>query len=179
MTEKEWVELIAPYAINAQKKFGYLASVLIAQTIQQTGYGQTDLAQPGRYNILGMKKELLNDTWRSDYWHGGQFTKITPEWTEDGVQYYKPDTFRTYNNYQDCLYDYCEFMRDAKLSNNEYKYRDVLGTTDTESLIYQVRTRGYCTDPTYDKSIMAHIQKWDLTRYDNIDDDFNGIYIQI
>ena len=42
MTEKEWVELIAPYAINAQKKFGYLASVLIAQTIQQTGYGQTD-----------------------------------------------------------------------------------------------------------------------------------------
>jgi hypothetical protein len=32
-----------------------------------------------------MKKELLNDTWRSDYWHGGQFTKITPEWTEDGV----------------------------------------------------------------------------------------------
>jgi flagellum-specific peptidoglycan hydrolase FlgJ len=70
-------------------------------------------------------------------------------------------------------------MRDAKLSNNEYKYRDVLGTTDPESLIYQVRTRGYCTDPTYDKSIMAHIQKWDLTKYDNIDDDFNGIYIQI
>ena len=50
MTEKEWVEMIAPLAQNAQKKFGYLASVLIAQTIQETGYGQTDLAQVGRYD---------------------------------------------------------------------------------------------------------------------------------
>ena len=91
MTEKEWVEMIAPLAQNAQKKFGYLASVLIAQTIQETGYGQTDLAQVGRYDVLGMKKELLNDTWDSEYWHGGTFTKVTPEWY-DGVETYITDT---------------------------------------------------------------------------------------
>lgn len=176
MTEKEWVEMIAPLAQNAQKKFGYLASVLIAQTIQETGYGQTDLAQVGRFDVLGMKKELLNDTWDSEYWHGGTFTKVTPEWY-DGVETYITDTFRTYDNYQDCLYDYCQFMRDAKLGNGKYKYRDVLGTTDPETLISQVRIRGYCTDPTYDKSIMKHIAKWDLTKYDT--DNFKGVYIQI
>ena len=142
MTEKEWVEMIAPLAQNAQKKFGYLASVLIAQTIQETGYGQTDLAQVGRYDVLGMKKELLNDTWDSEYWHGGTFTKVTPEWY-DGVETYITDTFRTYDNYQDCLYDYCQFMRDAKLGNGNYKYNAIpspIKELSSQNTLQKVRT---------------------------------------
>lgn len=165
MTDREWILKIAPLAQKAQQKFGYLASVLIAQTIQETGYGQTDLAQEGLYNVLGMKKELLNDTWTSDYWHGGTHTKVTPEWY-GGVKVHITDTFRTYDSYQDCLYDYCQFMRDAKLGDGRYKYRDLLGIKDPEKLISQVRLRGYCTDPSYDAAIMAHIRKWDLTKYD-------------
>ena len=166
MTEKEWVLKMAPLAQEAQRAFGYLASVLIAQTIQETGYGQTDLAQEGLYNVLGMKSQLLNDTWVSQYWNGETHDKVTPEWTEDGEKIYITDSFRIYRSYQDCLFDYCQFMRDSKIDGGRYKYRDLLGLRDPAELIRHVRLRGYCTDPSYDVSIMDHIRKWNLTQYD-------------
>ena len=57
-------------------------------------------------------------------------------------------------------------MRDARRDDGSYKYRDVLGITDPAELIKQVRTRGYCTDPTYDYSIVKIIAKHNLTQYD-------------
>ena len=166
MTEQAWIDLISPDAVKAGEKFQYLPSVLIAQTCQETGYGQTDLSQPGIYNIVGMKKELLNDTWTSDYWHGDTYTKTTPEWY-GGKKVYIKDVFRVYNSYFDGLSDYCQFMRDAKYSKGgSYKYRDLLGTKDPYTLIEGVRSRGYCTDPGYSTSIMAIIKKHNLTKFD-------------
>ena len=107
-----------PLALNAEQRFGYLACVLVGQAIIETGYGQTDLAQEGLFNVLGMKRELLNSTWTSDYWHGGTHTKVTPEWTPDGEEIHITDVFRTYDSYQDCFYDYCQFMQDAKEVND-------------------------------------------------------------
>lgn len=83
MNEKEWIDLIAGDAQRAANLYGYLPSVLIAQTCQETGYGETDLSQPGRYNVVGMKKELLNSTWRSEHWHGKTYTKRTPNGTAE------------------------------------------------------------------------------------------------
>lgn len=175
MTEREFIERMIPFAQNAARRFGYLASVLVGQSVIETGYGQTDLARPGLNNVLGMKRELLNDTWRSEYWHGGTHTKVTPEWTEDGEEIHITDTFRTYDTYQDCFYDFCQFMRDAKRENGQYKYRDVLGTKDPAELIKQVRERGYCTNPEYDKEVMRIIRKWNLTDID-IEDE-GGVYL--
>ena len=44
MTENEFVNKMIPLAQNAARRFGYLASVLVGQSIIETGYGQTDLA---------------------------------------------------------------------------------------------------------------------------------------
>lgn len=167
MTEKEWISIMAPLAVAAQKKFGYLASVLIAQACLENGYGMdtdcTVLTEAN--NVLGMKKELLNSTWESDYWHGAFITKKTPEW--DGGIHYIDDDFRQYDSLQDCFFDYCQFMRDARYSKGgTYKYRDVLSMTDPEMLISTVAGRGYCTDPDYPKSVMRIIEKHSLTQYD-------------
>ena len=62
MTENEFVSKMIPLALNAEQRFGYLACVLVGQAIIETGYGQTDLAQEGLFNVLGMKRELLNST---------------------------------------------------------------------------------------------------------------------
>ena len=174
MTENEFVQKMIPLAQNAARRFGYLASVLVGQSIIETGYGQTDLAQEGKYNVLGMKKELLNDTWTSDYWHGGTHTKVTPEWTPDGEEIHITDVFRTYDSYQDCFYDYCQFMRDAKRETGVYKYRDVLGIKDPAELIRQVRIRGYCTNPEYDRYVMELIRKWHLE-----DIEKEGVYLVV
>ena len=167
MTEKEWISIMAPLAVVAQKKFGYLASVLIAQACLENGYGMdpdcTVLTEAN--NVLGMKKELLNSTWESDYWRGDFITKKTPEW--DGGIHYIDDDFRRYDSLQDCFFDYCQFMRDARYSKGGiYKYRDVLTMTDPKALITTVAGRGYCTDPDYPKSVMSIIEKHSLTQYD-------------
>lgn len=168
MTEKQWIDLIAGDAQRAANMYGYLPSVLIAQTCQETGYGSTDLSQVGRYNVVGMKKELLNDTWRSEHWHGKTYSKRTPEWY-GGRKTYITDVFRVYDSYYDGLADYCQFMRDARYSpGGNYKYRDLLGTKDPYTLIEGVRSRGYCTDPEYSRSVMRIIEKHDLTKYDEV-----------
>lgn len=165
MTEKQWVSFMAPLAVKAMQRYGYRASVLIAQSCQETGYGQTYLAQDEIRNVLGMKEDLLNDTWLSIYWHGETYSKKTPEWI-NGEKTYIKDYFRVYRSYQDCFFDYCQFMQDAKLDNGKFKYRDLLNIKDPAELIQGVMQRGYCTDPEYAKSIMAIIRKWDLTQYD-------------
>lgn len=166
MTEKEWINLIAGDAQRAAREYGYLPSVLIAQTCQETGYGSTDISQVGRYNVVGMKKELLNSTWKSEHWHGETYSKVTTEWY-GGKKTYIPDVFRVYDSYYDGLADYCQFMRDARYSvGGDYKYRDLLGAKDPYTLIEGVRSRGYCTDPGYTTAVMAIIKKHDLTQYD-------------
>ena len=168
MTEKEWIKHIAGDAQKAANEYGYLPSVLIAQTCQENGYG-TDpecavLVEVN--NLLGMKRELLNSTWKSNYWHGVCITKRTPEWY-NGKKTYITDDFRSYSSILDCFYDYGQFMRDARYDvGGAFKYRDLLGTKDPYTLIEGVRSRGYCTDPEYSRAIMRIIKKHDLTQYD-------------
>ena len=166
-SEKDYIEQIVPFAQEAQRKFKYLASVLIAQACQENGYGLDNdcLVLMDANNILGMKRELLNDTWHSDYWDGSYIVKPTPEWYNGKLTYIN-DAFRKYPDIRSCIMDYCQFMRDAKRDDGSYKYRDVLGIKDPGELIKQVRERGYCTDPTYDYSIVKIIAKHNLTKYD-------------
>ena len=170
MTEQEWVALIAPDAVKACKKLGgYLPSVLIAQTCLETGYGTgagcESLVQ--HHNILGMKTDLLNNTWDSDYWPGRSWVKRTPEWDGEKTIYIR-DSFRIYPDNLACLCDYLQFMRDARYGNGTYKYRDVMAYTDQYDLINAVSGRGYCTDPGYTPSVMRIIKKHDLSRYDSM-----------
>lgn len=118
-------------------------------------------------NLLGMKTELLNNTWTSDYWDGRSATKRTPEYY--GYHTTITDSFRVYDSIEQCACDYLQFMRDAKYSKNgSYKYRDVLTIKDPRALITQVSQRGYATDPQYITSVMSIINKHNLTQYDNI-----------
>ena len=167
MTQKEWVDIISPIAQRVCKTYGYLPSVLTAQTCQETGYGSTDLAQKC-HNVIGMKASLLNDSWR-DYtlWDGTSYNKTTIEFTAAGKKYDKDDSFRVYTTYEECLADYLLFMTHGAYSVGGIpKYADLLTEKDPETLIKAVARRGYCTDPNYPKAIMAIIDKWGLRDLD-------------
>ena len=167
-SETDYISQIVPHAQEAQRVFGYLASVLIAQACLENGYGLDPdcKALMDVNNILGMKRQLLNDTWKSGYWDGGYIAKTTPEWRNGKIDYIT-DTFRSYADIRACIFDYCQFLRDARYSKGgEYKYRDVLKITDPETLIKEVSGRGYCTDPDYPTKVMLIIKKHNLTQYD-------------
>ena len=166
MTQKEWVDIISPIAVKVCKAHGYLASVLTAQTCQETGYGTTTLVP--QHNIIGMKVDLLNSSWDDKtVWDGRIFRKETIEFTSSGKKYTKYDNFRVYDSYEQCLTDYLMFMRyGANGRGCTPKYGDLMTETDPEKLITAVAGRGYCTDPNYPKSIMAIIEKWGLQELD-------------
>lgn len=168
MTEMEkqrsWLLSLAKYAVMACRLFGgFLPSVLLAQAALETGFGRGKGCESlmANFNLLGMKKELLNKTWTSSFWTGKAFKKLTPEY-ENGKVVKKPDYFRTYASAYECFCDYLNFLRDAKYSNGTYKYRDVLqleAYKDPYTLISTVSGRGYCTDPSYTKSVMDIIER--------------------
>lgn len=169
MTQKEFIQKVKNPCINATNIIGgYLPSVLIGQMCLQTGYGtgyNCELLMQWN-NLLGMKTQLLNDTWKSEYWNGKSATKTTPEYY--GYHTTITDSFRVYDNIQQCACDYLQFMRDAKYSKNgNYKYRDVLTIKDPTQLITQVSKRGYATDPAYITSVMSIVKKHNLTQYDS------------
>jgi len=167
MTRDGYVQLVAPLAVAACLRFsGYLPSVLIAQACLEPGFGTgsgSELYSQAN-NCLGMKTELLNSTWKSEFWHGDTVEKYTPE-VYNGVPTTIWDSFRKYRTLDDCFYDYLQFMRDAK-TGGHYKYRDVLKITDPRALITQVSQRGYATGPTYVSSVMRIINEFNLTQYD-------------
>lgn len=170
-SEKSYVDKIKPIAKKVGLANNYLPSVLCAQCIQETGYGgfvdHTTESMIDNNNHLGMKKDLLNSTWSGhSVWNGKSFSKRTPEWY-DGKLVYITDYFRIYDSIEQCLTDFVLFLTWVKRDNGQYKYRnDVIGNPDPASTIKAVRVNGYCTDPSYDTSIMKIIQKWNLTELD-------------
>jgi hypothetical protein len=160
MTEKQWIETVAPAAVYCMKKYGYPASALIGQTCQETGYGKTSLVKV--WNVIGMKATLL--PYKSPTWSGKAVVKGT--WEEvNGKRTDKDDAFREYGSIQDCLEDYCTFMRDGQSSPGVYKYRHILSWGDPEKVLRYI-TGKYATDHTYADKVLDIIRKHDLVRYD-------------
>lgn len=160
MTEKQWIEAVAPAAVYCMRKYGYPASALIGQTCQETGYGKTSLVKV--WNVIGMKATLL--PYKSPTWSGKAVIKGT--WEEvNGQRTDKDDAFREYASIQDCLEDYCTFMRDGQSSPGVYKYRHILAWGDPERVLRYVSGR-YATDHTYADKVLDIIRKHGLTKYD-------------
>ena len=83
-TEQEYLDQIIVPVQRACKRYGYLPSVLIAQSCLENGYGIPDywdneqIASLIKYNnMVGMKSELLNKSWTDvglSVWQGESLT---------------------------------------------------------------------------------------------------------
>lgn len=169
----EWISMIAPIAVALAEKNDILPSVVIAQTALETGWGKTDLTR--KYNIVGMKADLINSTWKEySTWDGSMFTKSTPEYY-NGKLVYVNDTFRVYKSFRECLEDYEAFLLHVK-NGKGLKYARIKGLTDPKTVIHYIRIgtgtdakpEGYCTDPAYENKIMNLINAYNLTNYDSV-----------
>ena len=168
-SEDEWIAMIAPIAQDLWQKYGVLPSVMIGQTCVETGFGKTDLAK--RYNIVGMKADLINSTWQEyTTWDGETYGKDSPEGDDGGKKY---SLFRVYHSYRECLEDYCNFLLHVQ-NNKGYKYARLKGLTDPAQVIHIIRIgtgtddhpEGYATDSRYETKVMDNIRKFNLTQYD-------------
>ena len=179
-SEQEYLDIIAPAAQKACKRYGYLPSVLIAQACVENGYGIRSYwdnpqieALMAYNNMVGIKSSLLNSSWTDiglSVWPGESLTKKTPE-VYGGKQVTITDNFRKYDSIEQSFVDYLLFMTYASNSGagGAPKYgKAILGEKDPETLIRAVNSRGYTTGTTYPTSVMKIIRKHGLTKYDDL-----------
>ena len=173
-SKEQYIKDVAKIAVDLYKTTKILPSVVIAQCCLETGYGlgtdSTELVK--RNNLLGMKTDLINSTWK-DYtvWNGSAFNKRTTEYY-NGQLTYITDSFRVYTDYENCIKDYEMFLLHVQ-NNAGYKYNKIAGMTDAAKVINiivhsQNGTSGYCTDPNYEAKILRLIKENDLEAYDKM-----------
>lgn len=173
-SKDEYIRQIAEPARRCCKRYGYKPCVLIAQSCLENGYGMPQDTQVliAVNNMVGLKRELLNDSWVSlglSVWQGGYIRKDTPEQYGGQIVTIKDD-FRTYDCIERSFADYLCFMSYASNTvGGEPKYgQKVLSITDPEKLIKTVSQLGYATGATYPNSVMRIIRENDLTKYDDL-----------
>lgn len=180
-TEQEYLDQIIEPVRRCCKRYGYLPSVLIAQSCLENGYGIRSYwdnpqieALMKHNNMVGIKSELLNKSWVNcglSVWPGKSITKRTPE-EYNGRMVTITDSFRIYDNIEQSFADFLCFMTWAsnygKGGTPKYGVK-VLSVKDPATLISMVSKLGYATGSTYPSSVLRIIKKHNLTQYDNLD----------
>ena len=174
-SKEAYIEACGAIARDMYAETAILPSVVTAQCCLETGFGLgSDSVELMKVNnLLGMKTDLINGTWK-DYtvWDGQSISKLTPEY-HNGKLVYITDSFRAYKDYENCIRDYEMFLLHVK-NDKGYKYRRIQGWTDPKEVIHAIRIgtgtdahpEGYCTDPAYETKILALIDQYNLRRFD-------------
>lgn len=162
MTKSEFIPTIAPLVIAENKKRGYplFTSVVIAQAICESGWGQSKIMMKANA-IFGIKA--------TSSWKGKVYNTKTQE-CYDGVSYTNITAcFRAYDNLQESITDYFDLI--TKLE----RYRKAIVAETPLECITAIKNGGYATSPTYINTIMSIINSNNLTKYDNVEDVENSV----
>lgn len=164
MTTSEYIKAMGPIAQKDYKTSGVLASVTIAQSIQESGWGKSTLAENAN-NMFGMKENLSGNTWSGSVWTGEIYTKRTAEYRSDGTKYYIDANFRKYNGVGASVADHSAYLKNA-MNGSKKRYAGLTDTTSYTEQLKIIKNGGYATDPDYVSSLSNLIEKYDLTKYD-------------
>ena len=153
------IDALAKASEREWQQYGFCRSVIIAQAIQESGWGAFSSSSSGIQaadnNILGMNEELRNGEWVSP-WTGGSASRLVPQYSGGGFVY-NYETMRTYEDIESCMDDYAAFKIGL--------HPELRGVTDVDTVI-SIGLKGYATDPTYQDKIRELIDEYNLTEYD-------------
>lgn len=154
---KAFIAKIAPIAQKLQKtrQKWILPSVCIAQACCESAYG-TSKVMAAANGLFGFKvgKGVKYGTG----WNGCSYSTKTKEYYDQYVTI--TDNFRSYETVEDAVVDYMDLL--TSLS----RYKGAVNNSDAMSTITVIKNGGYATSPTYINTIMAIINKYNLTQYD-------------
>lgn len=152
--EKYQNDFIKKIAASVQKyapKYNIsVNSPIIAQAILESAFGKSKLATDA-FNFFGMKC--------GKSYTGEKITLNTRE-VIDGKNVTVSADFRKYKSMAGGIKGYFDFI-------NTSRYQNLKGITDPKTYLETIKNDGYATDPHYVSALMAVINKFDLTQYDN------------
>ncbi|SEM27902.1 flagellar protein FlgJ [Luteibacter sp. UNCMF331Sha3.1] len=138
---EEFVQKLAPHAIEAAKKLGVSVRALLAQAALETGWGK-HMPQQGSttsFNMFGIKA--------GSSWDGKRVNVPTLEY-EGGVAVRKKDSFRAYDSPSESFQDYADMVSSSP------RYAAAVGRgDDVAGFAHALVKGGYATDPSYAKKL--------------------------
>jgi LysM repeat protein len=152
-SNQDFVNWVAPYAMQTMRETQVLASLTIAQACLESGYGASDLSKQAN-NFFGIKGSG----------DAGSVSYPTTEFV-NGVEEKVTASFAKFSTPKQC------FDRRAGLFQNGVswdanKYRNLIGETDFLKACRLVQLDGYATDPAYATKLISIGQEYNLTQYD-------------
>jgi flagellum-specific peptidoglycan hydrolase FlgJ len=146
--QQAFINEIAPGAIATQRKYGVPAAVTIAQAIDESGWGQSDLAVQA-HNLFGIKGTgpAGSDAMPTQEYENGQWESISAP-------------FRAYHNFAESINDHGEL-----LAESGYYTRAMADRNDPNSFANAL-TGVYATNPEYGANLIQLMQQYNLYSYD-------------
>ena len=154
-----FINSISSYAVSLGQEYNIYPSVMIAQAILESGWGESGLSSAPNHNLFGIKGS----------YNGNSVALKTSEWSESKGWYTITANFRKYPSYRESLEDNAKLLRNG-LTWNAANYS---GTWRENASNYKEATAGlvkggYATDPSYAASLNNIIVNYNLTQYDNV-----------
>lgn len=155
--QNDFVGTVAPYAQQVAAQNDLYASVMIAQSILESGYGQSTLSQAPNFNLFGIKGQYQGQSVRMLTWE---------HYNGKNVQIY--DNFRKYPSYAESFQDNARVLRTTSFYPGVYFYAGAWKSNTTSYRDATAALTGkYATDPNYNNKLNNLIQMYNLTQYDS------------
>lgn len=150
----EYINRVAT-ALRGMDLKGLFPSVIIAQAILESGWGESGLAKQYN-NHFGMKKGS-----GTNYggW-GGQTVTLKTKEVINGQSVTIDGVFRVYPDLRSSIVDHNGLFYTLS------RYKDVLKATTPREQITAIKNGGYATAANYVDSVMAVVESNNLTRFD-------------
>lgn len=157
--QTQFLNLATKQAVKTAKKYGIYPSVMIAQAIVESGWGQSGLAVNAN-NLFGIKAD--ND------WSEGVYSSKTREETKGGKSYYTKGKFKRYNSLEESFEDNGRKLREG-VSWQPLRYQGVwLENADTYVAATKALTGTYATANNYNIVLNSSITAHNLNKYDPV-----------
>ncbi len=137
-----------PHAEQAAQRLGVSASVLVAQSALETGWGQHAMKKPDgsiAFNLFGIKA--------NHGWQGQSVNQQTLEF-RNGAMQRESAQFRAYDSVAEAMDDYVDFVQ----SNPRYA-KALQHAGSDRHYIENLHRGGYATDPDYADKIINIMQQ--------------------
>lgn len=144
---QDFLDMASDSAEQAAAKWGVPASVLLAQSALESGWGK-HVKNNAYFGIKGKSPT-------------GNSTSFGTTEVINGKVIHIKDTFRAYADYAESADDYGRFLNE----NKRYKPA-FIHTTEPNQFITEIAKAGYATDPDYAPKLIRLMERYDLYKFD-------------
>lgn len=171
MNKEDFINEIALLVQKYAPRFGIkVVSPIIAQAILESQSGESELATQAN-NLFGLKYNP-NQPNRCPS-ANGYYIKVGSEQNKDGSYVSSQMLWQKFESYSKCVKGYFEFL------DYSSRYDNLKGVTNPRTYLELIKADGYATSLKYVDNLIAVIEKYNLTKYDNITEDVKKENVEI